>query len=263
MIPRPPTWRPGGPAPWAGLPAAQRTGIGVDRVLGAWAPLGQRGPVPEDIGADRVLGPAVSSMSRRPAVRRVNAGVLAVLFEEDGEARLILTRRSSALRTHKGEVSFPGGRLDEGEDAGGRRVPRGLRGGRPRSLAGHVVGLDPSGDDDGLRFADHAGAGHGGGRPHLVATRSRWNGSSTSRCGAGRPGDLSRGALAHSRARASRAPDNSFAVWFFEISGEMIWGATARMIHELLSIVVMGRSGLTGPSVPAGSRGSGPKRTDR
>ncbi len=37
--------------------------------------------------------------------------------------------------------------------------------------------------------------------------------------------------------------DNSFAVWFFEVAGEMIWGATARMIHELLSIVLTGDSG--------------------
>jgi hypothetical protein len=35
------------------------------------------------------------------------------------------------------------------------------------------------------------------------------------------------------------SPDNSFAVWFFEVAGEMIWGATARMIHELLSIVLL------------------------
>jgi hypothetical protein len=33
--------------------------------------------------------------------------------------------------------------------------------------------------------------------------------------------------------------DNTFAVWFFEVEGEMIWGATARMIHELLSIVLL------------------------
>ena len=37
--------------------------------------------------------------------------------------------------------------------------------------------------------------------------------------------------------------DGSVPVWFFEVSGEMIWGATARMIHELLSIVLTGRSG--------------------
>ena len=38
--------------------------------------------------------------------------------------------------------------------------------------------------------------------------------------------------------------DDSFAVWFFEVSGELIWGATARMIHELLSIVLTGRNGI-------------------
>ena len=117
VIPRPPTWRPGGPAPWAGAPAARRTGIGLDRVLDALDALGQRGPVPDDIGADRDVRPGHPGQRvRAPAVGHVNAGVLAVLFEEEGEARLILTRRSSGLRTHKGEVSFPGGRLDEGED---------------------------------------------------------------------------------------------------------------------------------------------------
>jgi hypothetical protein len=34
--------------------------------------------------------------------------------------------------------------------------------------------------------------------------------------------------------------DNSFPVWFFEVAGELIWGATARMLYELLSIVLTG-----------------------
>ena len=34
--------------------------------------------------------------------------------------------------------------------------------------------------------------------------------------------------------------DNSFPVWFFEVAGEMIWGATARMLYELLSVVLVG-----------------------
>jgi hypothetical protein len=38
--------------------------------------------------------------------------------------------------------------------------------------------------------------------------------------------------------------DNSFPVWFFEVHGEMIWGATARMIYELLSIVLTGANGI-------------------
>jgi hypothetical protein len=44
--------------------------------------------------------------------------------------------------------------------------------------------------------------------------------------------------MEHSRGQIPGSPDNSFAVWFFEVEGEMIWGATARMIHELLSIVL-------------------------
>ena len=40
------------------------------------------------------------------------------------------------------------------------------------------------------------------------------------------------------------SPDNSFPVWFFEVSGEMIWGATARMLSELITIVVTGETGL-------------------
>ena len=51
--------------------------------------------------------------------------------------------------------------------------------------------------------------------------------------------------------RAARgSADGSVPVWFFEVSGEMIWGATARMIHELLSIVLTGRSGA---GVPPGA----------
>ena len=109
-------------AGWAGAlgrgPPAQRTGIRIDRVLDVLVVLNQRGPVPEDVGADRLFGPAgLAGEGGGPSVLRVNAAVLAALFEESGEARVILTRRATAgLRTHRGEVSFPGGRLDEGED---------------------------------------------------------------------------------------------------------------------------------------------------
>ena len=35
-----------------------------------------------------------------------------------------------------------------------------------------------------------------------------------------------------------------FPLWFFEVAGEMIWGATARMLYELLTVVLLG-SGAT------------------
>ena len=45
----------------------------------------------------------------------VRSAVLVPLFEEDGQVWVVLTRRSQHLRAHKGEVAFPGGRQDEGE----------------------------------------------------------------------------------------------------------------------------------------------------
>ena len=36
------------------------------------------------------------------------------------------------------------------------------------------------------------------------------------------------------RAHPRQSDDDSFAVWFFEVSGEMIWGATARMLYEFM-----------------------------
>ncbi len=246
VIPRPPNWQPGGPAPWAKVPLPGRTGIGIERVLDALATLAQRGPVPEDVGADRLFGPAIlANEGSSPSVHRVNAAVLVALFEEAGEARVILTRRASDLRTHRGEVSFPGGRLDEGEDPASAALRE----------AREEVALDPT-------LVTTVGWIHPvmtmvsaslimpviatlAERPHLEPNPQEVE----------RLFDVSLAELADPevfheerwRIAGRTTPgsdDGTFAVWFFEVSGEMIWGATARMIHELLSVVLMGRSGI-------------------
>ena len=43
------------------------------------------------------------------------AAVLVPLFEAGGEPRVLLTRRRGDLRRHPGQISFPGGRVDEGD----------------------------------------------------------------------------------------------------------------------------------------------------
>jgi 8-oxo-dGTP pyrophosphatase MutT (NUDIX family) len=226
------------------MPVEERTGIGLDRVLDALDAVGQRGPVPEGIGADEVLGPAMLvNETNAPAVHDINAGVLAALFEEEGEARLILTRRSAGLRTHRGEVSFPGGRLDAGEGPAEAAVRE----------AHEEVGLDPARVTTvgwihpvmtmvsaSLIMPVIATVAE---RPHLVVSPVEVE----------RAFDVSLAELAdpaifhEERWRiAGRiiagTDDNAFAVRFFEVSGEMIWGATARMLYELLSVVLTGRS---------------------
>jgi 8-oxo-dGTP pyrophosphatase MutT (NUDIX family) len=247
VIPRPPTWALGEPAPWADVPPEQRSAVSIPRVLDALGALGQRGPVPADVDSDRLLGPTLMMTVNEagvPGPLRVNAGVLAALFEEEGESRLILTRRSAGLRTHRGEVSLPGGRLDEGEDA----TMAALR------EAHEEVGLDPA-------SVTTVGWIHPvmtmastsvilpvlatvAARPHLVASPAEVE----------RVFDVSLAELAEPgvfheerwRIPGRTIPgseDDAFAVRFFEVAGEMIWGATARMLHELLSIVLTGTNG--------------------
>lgn len=62
------------------------------------------------------------------------AAVLIVLFADGDTVRLVLTHRSDLLPSHKGEISFPGGRIEPGESA----LDAALR------EAQEEVGLDPA-----------------------------------------------------------------------------------------------------------------------
>jgi 8-oxo-dGTP pyrophosphatase MutT (NUDIX family) len=244
VIPRPADWRLGAEAPWAGLPARERGDISLARVQAALAAYGQLGPMPEGIGPDGVVGASLlinefDSPEERARDRAINAAVLAVLFEEDGAARLIFTRRSTSLRSHRGEVSFPGGRLDPGEDAPAAALRE----------AFEEIALDPAQVTVVGWIHPVVTVVTGSvimpivasvpARPHVVASPAEVE----------RVFDVSLADLADldnfheerwrlGEHRPPGAPDDSFTVWFFEVEGEMIWGATARMIHELLTVVL-------------------------
>ena len=47
---------------------------------------------------------------------RTDAAVLVPLYLHDGDLHAVLTRRPDHMRRHAGEVAFPGGRQDPGED---------------------------------------------------------------------------------------------------------------------------------------------------
>ncbi len=46
---------------------------------------------------------------------RTDAAVLVPLYVRDGQLHAVFTRRREDLRRHAGEISFPGGRYDDGE----------------------------------------------------------------------------------------------------------------------------------------------------
>jgi len=236
VIPRPPSARPGGPAPWAALTPGRRRGISLDRVLHALERAGQAGPVPPSAG----LATAVVVLdSRSPVAGGVASAVLVPLFESGGEARVLLTRRSSRLRAHRGEVSFPGGRREPGEDA----TTAALR------ETAEEVGIEPAA----VRVA---------GWLHPLVTVS--SGSLVQPVVgtldgppvvAANPDEVER---VFDVALADLAADGVFAeelwrlpapseavvgpgrhrVWFFTVAGEIVWGATARMLVELLTLAL-------------------------
>jgi 8-oxo-dGTP pyrophosphatase MutT (NUDIX family) len=94
-IPRPPDARSGGPPPWAGLaPARRRIPLSVVRARLA------------------LLPPPIAPEAAFVAPDSREAAVLLALFEEDGEARLVLTKRPDTMPSHQGEIAFPGGKRD-------------------------------------------------------------------------------------------------------------------------------------------------------
>ena len=180
--------------------------------------------------------------------------MLVALFEEGGEARVVLTVRSDRLRSHRGEVAFPGGRLDAGEAV----VEAALR------EAFEEVGLDPApvtvvGAADRhahrlVELPDDPGGGHPGRpRPTCRPRPTRWSGSSTWPCS-----ELVADGVFHEewwsvpgRPGADGRSGGEFPVWFFEVAGETVWGATARVLVELRLPRWPWR--LPGPLAPAGT----------
>src|SRR2546430_14467485 len=98
-IPRPPDARVGGPAPWSHVPADRRR-LSLAQVRERCAALPPPQPPPFEMPGSRP------------------AAVLVPLFEADGQARVILTKRPDTMPSHQGEISFPGGGLRAGVDAG-------------------------------------------------------------------------------------------------------------------------------------------------
>lgn len=63
-----------------------------------------------------VSGPAVEGHpAEHDGAAPRPAAVLVAVFEEAGEAHILLTRRAATMRSHRHQVSFPGGRIDPGE----------------------------------------------------------------------------------------------------------------------------------------------------
>ncbi len=245
VVPRPPGARPGADAPWQSLSATERRGLTLDHVIARLTAAGQSGPLPD---GDVRLDPWVAVNTLDPLDGEMReAAVLVPLFEEGGETRVVLTRRSTRLRSHKGEVSFPGGRIEESEDAPTAALREACEEVALDRGAVTVVGwLHPV-----LTFATGSHitpvVATLPARPTLTASPDE-----VERVFDVALADLLDDGVFHEERwvipghLVPWSDDGSFPVWFYESAGELIWGATARMLTELLCLVL-------GVSAPAAS----------
>jgi 8-oxo-dGTP pyrophosphatase MutT (NUDIX family) len=215
IIPRPLATRAGRPAPWADLPPERRrpTLDDVRRALDAAGP------------AHR------SERETLPDIDRA-AAVLAPLYEHEGELHVVLTRRTWAMRSHSGEVSFPGGRQD---DADADLWETALRESREE------IGLDSSqveliGELDHLATVTSRSfiipyVGALPARPATVA-----NPSEVSAVLHVPVAELLDPAIFREERWALPWAENR-PIFFFELIGDTVWGATGAMLRQLLGLV--------------------------
>lgn len=229
-IPRPPRARAGSPAPWAALRVDERRPISLDRVRTALA---------HDHSGD-----GGSAEPWRPVDGNLRGGrpaaVLVPLFEEEGEARVVLTVRSDRLRFHQGEVAFPGGRLDGDEGV----VDGALR------EAAEEVGLDPGSVTVVAQLTAMPTLSSDTVMTPVVATLAARPSLTANPGEVDRVFDVALSRLVADdvfheewwsvpgRAGVGGVPDGEFPVWFFEVEGETVWGATARTLVELLCVIL-------------------------
>lgn len=160
------------------------------------------------------------------------AAVLVPLYRERGEWHVLLTQRTDLVEHHKGQVSFPGGRVDDDDDD---RVQTALReaeeetGLKPEHVA--VLGqLDELLTVTQYRITPIVGVIPWP-YPFVLSTVElsevfgaplRW---------------LADPANLETQYRDPIAPGPPVPVYYFRYEGHTIWGATARMLLNLLEFV--------------------------
>lgn len=155
------------------------------------------------------------------------AAVLAPLFEDsEGRVRLVLTKRPDTMPTHAGHVALPGGRPHPGDTG---PVDTALR------EAHEEVGIEPERVEV-LGFLE----------PIDTVEFTRWVIPVVGRVSTPftlvpdeREVDKIYTPLLSELADAERwwsIPWNGWQVWYYDLEGDTLWGATARMIRLLVGL---------------------------
>lgn len=246
FIPRPELCRPGRPAPWFAedidLAAAK---LDLDRVRhvfpearrGRMSPVETTGAIPSAVlvvffmaptgptGSPGV-GPSGDATEQAYAIRSSD-----VTGAGEQELHVLLTRRSWGLRTHSGEMAFPGGRCELDESTRDAAVRE----------AWEETALEP-GDVETLGELDHLTTVTR--RAYIVPQVAvieapmhlRANPAEVDQILSVPVSELLSGDVY--REEQWGAPRQHRPIYFFELIGNTVWGATAAILRQCLAMLV-------------------------
>ncbi len=163
-----------------------------------------------------------------------DGAALILIYPHNDTIHLPLTVRGSGLRNHTGQVSLPGGRVDDGEsfeDAAVREAEEEI--GVPRDSVRLLGRLTPL-HIPVSRFLLHPVVGFVPSRP--VFNRAEWEVARIIEPTIGQlrdPGTIKR----EFRTRTTAGESIQIDVPFFDIESEKVWGATAMVLAEFCAIL--------------------------
>lgn len=192
-------------------------------------------------GTERILDPGLDC-------RR--AGVLVLLYPSAGDdtaddgtspLHLVLTRRTTSVESHRGQISFPGGSMDPGEDAvaAARREANEELGVDPAGVT--VLGqlsplyIPPSG------FCIYPVVAYAAARPNFVPSPHE-------------VAEVLEVPLDHLTAPATRCEEvwdirgEPVRVPYYAFGPHKVWGATAMVLCEFLALLDETSAGGSGPA---------------
>jgi 8-oxo-dGTP pyrophosphatase MutT (NUDIX family) len=234
ILPEPDDIQAGARAPWSALSRSERSGLTLDVVetrLRDSLRHFDNSVIPGDPASM-----TVADIEGQPITRR--SAVLVALFEEAGETQLVLTRRSFSMRAHRGEIALPGGRSDDNETP----IETALREAREEvgiaESSVRVVGWLSPLVTLALGSAIWPVVGFLNERPEMVTDPAEVERAFTVSLSELLADDtFLEERWRRELARPGADADGYFPIYFYRVPGDLIWGATARVVTELLCVV--------------------------
>ena len=222
----------GGPPPWAHRDASEWSTLSLESICERL-----RASTVELSSELEVINDELEFFGASPDVVMRKSAVLVCLIDDPDGVHLVFTRRAAHLKNHRHEVAFPGGRCEDDETPTETALREAFEeiGLQPDavSIVGHLTPIVTMASQSAIWPI----VGYVRDRPEFTIDPNEVDRVFTVPIA-----DLLKAeAFAEERwwrdIRRPTAEDGSFPIFFYKVPGDLVWGATARILTELLEII--------------------------